>query len=127
MPRPPVELDLQKLEDLMQFRPTQSDAAAFFRVSEDTIERRIREHYDLTFSEFRERFMANTRLSLTKKALQMALSGNVAMLIWCQKNLCGWRDKQPDEETPQAVIHNNQVAMSGEELVRLVREAKESK
>lgn len=86
------EENQRQLKELMRLNPTISDASAFFDVCEKTIELAIRKHYDLTFREFKERHMVHTRLGLIRKAVQKAMSGDNAMLIFCLKNLCRWTD-----------------------------------
>jgi len=87
-------LDLPKLEALMRLKPTLEDTAAFFQCSATTISDTIKKHFGITFREFRDQRMVHTRLALQRKAVQMGESGNVAMLIFTLKNLCGWADKQ---------------------------------
>lgn len=129
MSRPPVEIDMTQLSTLMRFKPTQADCAAFFKCSEDTIDRRIRAFTTsednpegLSFAEFREQNMVHTRMSLVQKALDKATKGDNVMLIFCLKNLCNWRDKQPGEETPTAILNN--VHVSDEQLKSLVKVAR---
>lgn len=88
-----IEFNWDKLEALCQYRPFLSDVSEYLGVSEDTVERYIKKRYGITFAEFRDKKMFRTRFNLTEKALQMALSGNVTMMIFCLKNLCGWADK----------------------------------
>jgi AraC-like DNA-binding protein len=104
--RPPVELDMEQLAALMRFRPTREDAAAFFGVSADTVERRIKADTGLTFLQFREQKMVHTRISLVRNALKRAETSD-AMLIFCLKNLCGWSDNATQSavvEIPRAMI-----------------------
>ena len=37
--------------------------------------------------------MVHTRLSIVRKAIDKAEKGDNVMLIFCLKNLCGWKDK----------------------------------
>lgn len=104
--RPKSEIDKGQLESLMRLKPTLADTAAFFKVCERTIERHIREHFDLSFVEFREQNGVHTRLSIQRKAIQLATEGNVTMLIFCLKNMCGWTDKGDDSQV-QVNIQNN--------------------
>lgn len=91
--RPPVTVDGQKLKALLRLNPTLEDVAAFFECSVDTISRHIRKEHDLTFAEFRDQNMVHTRLNIVRKAVQKAEGGDNVMLIFCLKNLCGWRDR----------------------------------
>ncbi len=105
MGRPTIEIDMKQLAALMRFKPTLEDTAAFFKCSGDTIERRIKDETGLTFAEFRDQNMVHTRFSLIRKAIQKGENGDNTMLIFCLKNLCGWRDKQPDET--DVIVNNN--------------------
>lgn len=87
---------LEKLKQLMRLHPTLEDTAAFFECSQRTIEETIRVEFDLTFREFRRQNAVHTRLSITRKAIEKAKSGDNTMLIFCLKNLCGWKDKYED-------------------------------
>jgi hypothetical protein len=88
-----IDLDLKTLVKLMRFRPTLKETSFIFGVSEDTIERRIREWVNCTYSEFKERHSSNIKQKLMNKAFEMALAGNATMMIFCLKNYCGWADK----------------------------------
>jgi AraC-like DNA-binding protein len=93
MGRPSKKNDVDQLESLMRLKPTLADTAAFFKCTERTIERYIRDNFDKTFFDFRHENMVHTRLSLVREAIKQAQSGNTAMLIFCLKNLCGWTDR----------------------------------
>lgn len=102
----PVKIDDVKLKALCRLKPSIADAAAFFECAEKTIERYIREKYSQTFAEFRELHMVHTRLSIVRKAIDKAEKGDNVMLIFCLKNLCGWKDRwdnSPTEERPPAI------------------------
>lgn len=101
-PRKFEEKDLEKLKQLMRLNPTLADTAAFFECGQRTVEDTIREHFDLTFREFRRQNMVHTRLSLVRKAVQKGEAGDNTMLIFCLKNLCGWADKQEVEQTGES-------------------------
>ncbi len=96
--RPMVQIDLEKLKALMRLKPSLEDTAIFFECSPDTIERTIKREFKLTFAEFREQNMVQTRFALVRTALQKAQKGDNVMLIFCLKNLCGWKDRH--EVTP---------------------------
>lgn len=93
MARPRLEIDQEQLEALCRMNPTLKDAAAFFKCSEDTVERRSKEFGYLDFADARQQNMVHTRLKLIRGALAMAEKGNPALMIFCLKNLCGWADK----------------------------------
>lgn len=91
--RPRAVIDEKQLKALMRLKPSLQDAAAFFEVSDKTIETYVKERFGESFFDFREKNMVHTRLALVRNAIQQAQSGNTAMLIFCLKNLCGWKDR----------------------------------
>lgn len=91
--RPTINVDREQLEALCRMNPTLKDAAAFFKCSEDTIERNCKRFGYDDFADCRQKNMVHTRLKLIRKALEMADKGNTAMVIFALKNLCGWVDK----------------------------------
>lgn len=119
MARPKIEIDEAKLKALMRLKPTLKDTAAFFECSEDTIERKCQKLAGVSFAEFRDQNMVHTRFSLVRKAITKAESGDNVMLIFCLKNLCDWRDKQPGETD---VVINNVSSKSDEELDNKIKE-----
>lgn len=93
--RPPkmTEEKIKQLVAILRIKPTLADCAAFLDVEASTIDKWIKRTHGITFSEFREQKMVHTRFNLIRRALKMADDGNVVMLIFCLKNLCGWVDK----------------------------------
>lgn len=115
MARPPADIDPEKLKALMRMKPTREDVAAFFEVHPDTIENFIRKNWEIGFSEFRDQNMVHTRFMLIRTAIKKAEKGDNTMLIFCLKNLCGWRDRPIDEDDPFK-------SMSTKELIVLVKQ-----
>jgi len=95
----------KELDLILPYLPTQRTCADQLGVSESTIEKRIREKYDLTFSEYREQKASGVKIKLVKKAIHEALNGNNALLIFCLKNYCGWSDRPMDKEEIKKVAH----------------------
>ena len=99
----PEKIDAKKLASFMRLKPTMEDCAHFFECSPSAIEKFIKRHYKMTYSDFRDKNMVHTRFSLVRTALERANKGDNVMLIFCLKNLCGWKDKQEhslDDERP---------------------------
>ncbi len=88
-----MPVNLADLERFMRIKPSLADTAAWFRVSPHTIERVVEETWKITFIEFREQRMVETRHNLIRKAIEMGENGNALMLIFALKNLCGWKEK----------------------------------
>lgn len=76
------------------FRLMQGKDAKFDEIpSESSLERLLLEHFECdNMTDYREKRKDSLKTQLKRKAVTMALSGNVAMLIFCLKNLCNWSD-----------------------------------
>lgn len=99
MPRPEVNFSWQTLDAVLQYGANLTDCAEFCNCSEDTVQRRIKEHFQMTFHEYRKRKMAKLKMSIVKKQVDKALEGDNTMLIWVGKNLCEQSDKFSAEVT----------------------------
>ncbi|MCB0419924.1 MAG: hypothetical protein KDD61_02960 [Bdellovibrionales bacterium] len=93
MARPKKDLNFDKLNSYLQLKSSKRMCALLLEVSEDTIERRIKDEYGCTFSEYAEKMIAPVKLKLVQKAISKAMNGDNVLLIFCLKNLCGWSDK----------------------------------
>lgn len=99
--RPPVEINLAKLEQYAELGCTNKEIAQYFGVSERTIElRRRREEFRTAM----DRGVARANISLRRKQLEMALAGDRTMLIWLGKQRLGQQEK---------IDHTGDVAASG--------------
>ena len=101
---PNKQIDLGQLERLMRFRPTVTDTAGFFKVSKRWVQQTIEEKYNMTFTDFREYYMADLKLKLVQIAQQKALSGkDNEMLKYCLNNLCGWAYSPPPRDEGEEI------------------------
>lgn len=118
-----TEITHDKLKAFCRLTPTLEDCAAFFGCSTNTIERRVREYEDLTFGEFRNKYMVHTRYDLIRKALKQA-EKSPAIMIFCLKNLCKWKDKiehSTDNENPPRFIIQAPDKVKGEAIDETIR------
>lgn len=81
-----------KLDGLLAYKSSLVVCADILEVSERTIRNHIKDRFDLTFTEYAEKKLSRTKVKLVQKAIEMAHSGNVAMMIFCLKNICKWND-----------------------------------
>lgn len=98
MGRKKIDIDWKLLDGVLQYKPSMADCEEHLGCSHDVIEKNIKEKFGLTFVEYRDRKMKNTRMKLVQRALKMAFNENPTMLIFCLKNLCNWSDKVEIEE-----------------------------
>lgn len=108
MGRKLVTFDWTKINSYLQLKTSKRACALLLDVSEDTIEKRIREEYDCTFTDYAEKCLAPVKIKLVQKAISKALSGDNTMLIFCLKNLCGWSDKNEIDQTSHVEINISQ-------------------
>jgi len=92
--RPKKELDWKLIDSILQFGARLIDCSEMCEMSDDSIQKRIREEYNCTFSEYRDRKMSKMRMKLLQKQYDVAMQGNVALLIWLGKQHLGQQDKQ---------------------------------
>jgi len=96
MGRPKIEFDEKdwKLIDVAcQYKHSEQGIADLLDCSLDTLVRRIKEQYGCTFAQYRNKRIAKTKHSLFGKQVEVAMNGNVSMLIWLGKNYLGQSDK----------------------------------
>lgn len=79
MARPKAVIDPEQVEKLAAIGCKTKEIAAWFGVTDDTIRNR--------FSAEIEKGRANLKMSLRRKQIEVALKGNVSMLIWLGKIL----------------------------------------
>ena len=65
----------------------------------DTLVSRIKERTGLSFSDYKEQKKEAMRVNLRKKQYDVAMAGNVSMLIWLGKNELGQSDKNESSVT----------------------------
>lgn len=94
------------------FRVSCMQDALFRRVpSESALERMLLDHFGYAnMTEYREKQRDTLKVSLKGKAVTMALAGNVPMLIFCLKNLCGWADTV--QQVPDTESAKNQIRLA---------------
>ncbi len=90
---PEKEFNWKLLDSVLQFGARLIDCSDMLELSDDTIQRRIKKEHDCTFSEYRNRKMSKMRMKLLQKQYDVAMKGNVSMLIWLGKNHLGQSDK----------------------------------
>lgn len=75
------------------------DCSSKLNISESTLKRRIKEKYKTSFEQFRKQKRLEMKQNLRLKQYQIAMNGNVPMLIWLGKNELNQKDKQDIEHS----------------------------
>jgi hypothetical protein len=86
MARPKKQIDPEQVKKLAAINCSHEEIGAVLGCSPDTLERR--------FAAAIKEGRAQGRMSLKRKQFDLAMSGNVTMLIWLGKQLLGQADKQ---------------------------------
>lgn len=94
MARPRKEFDVDQFEKLCQIQATEQEIANWFDMTDDTLNARCKETYGKCFSDTYKKYSDTGKMSLRRKQVQIALNGNVTMLIWLGKQMLGQSDKQ---------------------------------
>jgi len=91
--RPKIEVDFAEVDKLCQIQCTGEEIASFFEISYDTLERRCKEQFKVSFAEYIKEKSAKGKSSLRRLQWKAAMNGNVTMLIWLGKQYLGQSDK----------------------------------
>lgn len=108
--RPKKDVDFDKIDGLCKYHCTAQEIVAHLKlfdydVSYNTIERRIREKFNMTFGEYIEqKHNAYAKPALRRMQWKAAESGNVTMQIWLGKQYLGQSDKQENNITGELGI-----------------------
>ena len=90
----PIAINWGVLDSLCESYGTADEIASYFRCSTKTIARAVYRRYRQSFVQYSatRRLAGNARIRL--KQYQMALAGNVTMLIWLGKQYLGQSDRR---------------------------------
>lgn len=102
--RPRKEIDWGQMEKLLTLQCTLAEITAWFKCSEDTIERACKREHEMTFAEYSAEKRELGKVSLRRVQWQKALAGNVKMLIWLGKNTLGQAEKIEARTQEQSTV-----------------------
>lgn len=113
--RKKIELDFKVLNALVQFKVTKGFVADYLNVSEDTVEKRIKENFNMTFTEYSKLKQQNVGYKLQQKCIELALKGDRTLMIFALKNMANWTDKN-DQTIIDGGIKINEVSLDNDDL-----------
>jgi len=108
VPRRPAAIDLDDLKKLAAMQCTQEEAAAWFGIARETLNRKLRQ------AKYRDAWhdgQANGRISIRRKQFQR---GTDTMLIWLGKQYLGQRDRPEDEDRRRSAMEEYLALQKGE-------------
>ncbi len=91
--RPLIKFDLKVVEAFGAVKASYRFMADYFGCELKTIDRRMKKE-DEDFCLHYKKGLAKTKFNLAKKQIEIAMAGNVTMLIWLGKQLLEQSDKQ---------------------------------
>ncbi len=116
--RPTKEIDEEQLYKLATYHCTVDEMASFFNVHKRTLER----NYAAVIDAGRN----SGKMSLRKKRWELALDGNIALIIFLSKVVLGESDKEP-EQKQASQPHAEEVKRLTARLESVIREANVTK
>lgn len=119
---PKKEVDYDAVLHWMDLGATQEEIAGSFRISVDTLSRRLKSKFDMTFAELKEKVCGSAKIALRRNQFNLSKT-NATMGIWLGKNWLGQRDDPQGNES-----FNGELKDSIESLKKMYTDSpKESK
>lgn len=109
MARPRKKIDPDQVYKLAAINCSYEEMGAVLKCSPDTLERR--------FAGVIKEGRANGRMSLKRKQYEVAMTGNVGMLVWLGKNLLGQSDKVETKETQVSSLSKEELISQAKDLI----------
>lgn len=123
--RPKKEFDFNLFENLCSIHCTSEEIAGIFKINNDTLVARLKEHYGMGFSECFKRFSATGKASLRRTQFKLA-EKNAAMCIWLGKQFLGQREPESNNNPNSNIdIPDNLDGLSATEINELYNKIKE--
>ena len=91
--RPIIEIDWAEFDRLCEVQCTLAELALHFKMSEDTVERAVKRDHGTSFAEYFAQKRKAGFVSLRRKQWELAMAGNVTMLIFLGKQHLGQSDR----------------------------------
>lgn len=93
------DIDFRDFEKCCQMQCTQEEIAGWFEIDEETLVRRVTEHYNKSFSEVYKKYSAGGKCSLRRRQFRRAQNGDRVMMIWLGKQYLGQSEKVEQKVT----------------------------
>ena len=105
--RTKYDIKYDTLDKLCAIHCTGEECAAILDVDYDTLNRRLSEEGHGGFTDYFKKKSATGKMSLRRKQIEVALSGNTTMLVWMGKQHLDQKDQRREELVmPEGVVFN---------------------
>jgi hypothetical protein len=105
--RPPKVIDWRVLDEAIVWA-SQEYCADRLSVSVDTLARAIKDKFGMGFAEYKAKRREPLKINLLVKQYEVAMRGNVSMLIWLGKQHLGQSDKVEEKSNSTIQINISQ-------------------
>lgn len=126
MGRPRKDLEDMKFDgwDLLEesiIWASEAYCAEKLGITVQTLEDKIRQDFGMTFLEYKDQKMQKIKKDLRMKQYEVAMKGNVVMLIWLGKNLLTQFDKSQTDVSIQEKVDPEEV---GKQIIAIAEQIK---
>ncbi len=111
--RKKIEIDRNIFEKLCDILCIKKEICSVLDCNEQTLTRWCKDTYKQGFADVYNRLSAGGKISLRRKQYEIAIAGNVSMLIFLGKNYLGQSDKIENKNIDDPEIHNINVNFGG--------------
>lgn len=101
-----TEIKWDEFDKLCGMQCSLEEIASWFDCSADTIERSVKREHGVKFAEYFEQKRGKGKIALRRKQYEVALGGNIPMLIWLGKQYLDQKDKQENESKVESIQIN---------------------
>lgn len=91
--KPMSDKEFRQLVEMIRIQCTRNEICGILNMSEDTLNRRIKERGEENFAALYKKHSGEGKASLRRLQWQAAEAGNPTMLVWLGKNVLDQRDK----------------------------------
>ena len=106
MARPRIEIDYDEVIKMCHIQATAEEICYVLGISEDTLDRRLKEEFNIGFAEFSRKHSALGKMSLRRNMFRMAET-NASMAIWLSKQHLGMKEPKIEVEIPYDEIEED--------------------
>lgn len=100
----PVEINWADFDKLCVMQCTLAEIASWFDCSEDTIERNVKKEKGIKFADYFRQKRGKGKVALRRKQYELAIGGNVTLLIWLGKQWLDQKEKYDVDEKSETHI-----------------------
>lgn len=116
--RPEIEIDFNMVKSLCGIQCTGEEIASILNISYDTLQKRIVDKFNESFSEYFKKASAGGKASLRRSQFKLA-EKSPAMSIWLGKQYLGQREPDNNLQNEQLAIPEFET-MTDEQLQRII-------